>query len=60
MPFVEAPVGCPTTLGRGPELAHLGQRIDHLVAGRGSTVLVTGEAGIGKTRLVGVPPRTEG
>ena len=53
MPFVEAPTVCPTALGRGPELAHLGQLIDHLVGGRGSTVLVTGEAGIGKTRLVG-------
>src|SRR5215468_5356021 len=53
MPFVEAPAVCPTTVGREPQLAHLGQLIDQLVGGQGGTVLVTGEAGIGKTRLVG-------
>jgi hypothetical protein len=53
MPFVEAPVVCSVTFGRQPLLAHLSQRIDQLVLGRGGTALVTGEAGIGKTRLVG-------
>src|SRR5262249_1967615 len=53
MRFVEAPVVSPTLLGRGPQLAHLGQLIDQLVGGHGGGGLGTGEAGVGKTRLVG-------
>ena len=52
MPFGEAPVICPTTFGRRPQLAHLSQAVDQLAGGRGGTVMVSGEAGIGKTRLV--------
>jgi len=43
---------CPTTVGRKPQLASLGRLVDQLVAGGGNTVLVSGEAGIGKTRMV--------
>ncbi len=43
---------CPTTVGREQQLASIGYLLDQLVAGRGRTVLVTGEAGIGKSRLV--------
>jgi hypothetical protein len=53
MPFLQAPVIYPTTFGRQPQLAHLSHLVDLLADGRGGTVLVTGEAGIGKTRLVG-------
>jgi DNA-binding CsgD family transcriptional regulator len=49
---LDAPIVCPVTIGREPELASLGRLLDGLAAGHGQTVLVTGEAGIGKSRLV--------
>jgi hypothetical protein len=39
-------------IGRGPPAASLQRAIDASVGGHGSLVLVAGEAGIGKTRLV--------
>lgn len=39
-------------MGRGSELDALKRRIEQLQHGRGTTVLLTGEAGIGKSRLV--------
>src|SRR6266851_1954170 len=49
---LDIPTVCPTTVGREPQLASIGHLLDQLVAGRGRTVLVTGEAGIGKSRVV--------
>jgi DNA-binding CsgD family transcriptional regulator len=42
-----------TLIGRGAEQARLEAALDAAVAGRGSTFIVGGEAGIGKSRLVG-------
>jgi predicted ATPase len=42
-----------TFVGRAAELGLLGARLDDARGGRGQLVLVTGEPGIGKTRLAG-------
>jgi DNA-binding NarL/FixJ family response regulator len=42
----------PAVVGRSTELAALRAALDTAVAGRGSAVLLTGEAGVGKTRLL--------
>ena len=39
-------------VGRSAELGDLGAALDSACAGRGRAVLVTGDAGVGKTRLV--------
>lgn len=51
-PRVGSPRGVPSLIGRERELALLRERLADLEAGRGGLVLVTGEAGIGKTSLV--------
>ncbi len=40
---------CPNLVGRGPELEQIAAHIDAAAAGGGATVLVTGEAGVGKS-----------
>jgi predicted ATPase len=40
-----------TFIGRGRELGQLTQALDAARAGRGTTALVIGDAGIGKSRL---------
>lgn len=47
------PVQSPILVGRDEQLALLDTRLAEAAAGRGSTVLLAGEAGIGKTRLLG-------
>ena len=48
---VRRAVGLTPLVGRGPELAFLNGQWQHVKNGRGSVVLVRGEAGIGKSRL---------
>jgi predicted ATPase len=43
---------CPALIGRGSQLEKLLHLMQQGCAGQGQTVLVTGEAGIGKSRLV--------
>jgi DNA-binding CsgD family transcriptional regulator len=49
---LDKPIVCPVTIGRQPHLAEIERLLDQLALGHGQTLLVTGEAGIGKSRLV--------
>lgn len=42
----------PALVGRGQEIRQLRQHLDSALAGKGTTVFIGGEAGVGKTRLV--------
>lgn len=46
------PVLCPIIVGRAPALEMLKQCLEEAHAGHGQALLITGEAGIGKSRLV--------
>ncbi len=50
--LVEHTVVCPVLIGRAGPLETALQTLDHARAAHGMTVLVSGEAGIGKSRLV--------
>jgi DNA-binding CsgD family transcriptional regulator len=43
---------CPTLVGRDGELARLRARVDASLGGQWGTILVSGQAGVGKSRLV--------
>ncbi|HWN01199.1 MAG TPA: BREX system ATP-binding domain-containing protein, partial [Streptosporangiaceae bacterium] len=43
---------CPVVVGRDVELAALAGMFSRAAGGRGTCVVITGEAGIGKTRLL--------
>jgi DNA-binding CsgD family transcriptional regulator len=49
---VDRPMVCPVVVGRVPHLAALAAHLEAARDGRGGTVLIAGEAGIGKSRLV--------
>lgn len=51
LPFHQSVV-CPVLIGRAPVLAALERLAEQAWAGRGRTALITGEAGIGKSRVV--------
>jgi DNA-binding CsgD family transcriptional regulator len=42
---------CPVLVGREPQLGALDRLIDQATSGHGHTALITGEAGVGKSRL---------
>jgi tetratricopeptide (TPR) repeat protein len=47
-----APIICPVLIGRGHDLAILRLLVERAKSGQGQVALVSGEAGIGKSRLV--------
>src|SRR5229473_6390441 len=47
------PMMCPVLIGRGHDLTTLRLLVDRAKSGQGQVALVSGEAGIGKSRLVG-------
>jgi predicted ATPase len=49
---VPAPIICPVLIGRGHDLATLRLLVERAKSGQGQVALVSGEAGIGKSRLV--------
>jgi DNA-binding CsgD family transcriptional regulator/tetratricopeptide (TPR) repeat protein len=49
---LDKPVTCPVLIGRAAHLAALGRALEEVRGGMGRTVLLAGEAGIGKSRLV--------
>jgi DNA-binding CsgD family transcriptional regulator len=52
-PVVLRPAFSPTIRGRDAELALLGEHLDRLRSGSGAVLLIEGEAGMGKSRLIG-------
>ena len=48
---ISRPVTCPVLIGRTPELGALASALEGAIAGAGQTVLISGEAGIGKSRI---------
>jgi len=53
-------VSSPVFIGRGEELAGLEASLERAVSARAQTVLLTGDSGVGKTRLLGELRRGEG
>ena len=52
MQHLDRPVVCPVLIGRAPHLEGLERYLRQVVEDRGQTLLVAGEAGVGKSRLV--------
>src|SRR4051812_38579971 len=49
---IDAPMVCPVIVGRDDHLAAIDRHLGALRAGRGGVLLIAGEAGIGKSRLL--------
>src|SRR5688500_4301458 len=52
MQHLDRPVVCPVLIGRAPHLEALERYLRYVLENRGQTLLVAGEAGVGKSRLV--------
>ncbi len=50
--LIHQPVVCPILIGRSAEMTALQESIEAAASGQGGVVLLSGEAGIGKSRLV--------
>lgn len=50
--FIEKSVVCPVLIGRENDLQILDRLMNHVTEGKGQIALISGEAGIGKSRLV--------
>src|SRR5678815_3115456 len=50
--MIRSPILCPNSIGRDEPLQELLKRLDNAIAGTGALVLVGGDAGVGKSRLV--------
>src|SRR5437879_1055318 len=48
----DKPITCPVLIGRTPELTSLRALVEQVKGGQGQVVIVSGEAGVGKSRLV--------
>ena len=48
---IEHSVLCPLLIGRAVEIGILDRALDSVYSGKGQTILIAGEAGMGKTRL---------
>ncbi len=53
MQHLDRPVVCPVLIGRAPHLEVLERYLKQAVENRGQTLLIAGEAGVGKSRLRG-------
>ena len=51
-PRLDIPIICPVLIGRTPDLATLHRLMNRAKGGKGGVALLSGEAGIGKSRLV--------
>lgn len=51
-PPFDQPIRCPIIVGRDAQLTVLRRALEQVAAGHGTTLLIAGEAGIGKSRLV--------
>jgi DNA-binding CsgD family transcriptional regulator/Flp pilus assembly protein TadD len=49
---LDKPTVCPIVIGRDDEITVLQRALDQVHGGRGQTILIAGEAGVGKSRLI--------
>ena len=50
--MIRSPLLCPNSIGREAPLQDLLERLDGAISGTGSVVLIGGDAGVGKSRLI--------